>query len=308
VTELPAGLPDRMPRTMAELKALARQLGVPKKALLVLAEGNDPFNADTPAKRRDAEWFVDLWHRFGYSHGIYLHQMHYRAQATGDVITPSSKKVYENTEACEQVLIRAAINARHLGLCDPERIIDKRSEPTRMNVVTPELYWIEPEPVEPSWNISLGPAMPWSPPTIGDFHVPRWYGDQVEAGDIEPAVIDDIGDIDVSGYDYHGRAGFLFEFWIEKDSMSRILEPLCRALGVNYTAGDGFSSHVRIVEMLKRAQAHRRPIRLITLSDFDPGGLGMPVAFARNIEFYRDKYAPDIEFVHHHIGMGADCK
>jgi hypothetical protein len=60
------------------IKALAKARGVRVADLLVLAEKNDPFYAGSPAQRAKAEWFAELWRRFGYTSGVHLRRVHYR--------------------------------------------------------------------------------------------------------------------------------------------------------------------------------------------------------------------------------------
>jgi hypothetical protein len=60
------------------IKALAKARRVRVADLLVLAEKNDPFYAGSPAQRAKAEWFAELWARFGYTTGVHLRRVHYR--------------------------------------------------------------------------------------------------------------------------------------------------------------------------------------------------------------------------------------
>jgi hypothetical protein len=65
--------------------------------------------------------------------------------------------------------------------------------------------------------------------------------------------------------------------------MNDILDPLGQVYGVNIVTGLGELSHTRCVELIQRAR--QRPVRILYVSDFDPGGMSMPVAVARKIEF-----------------------
>jgi predicted nucleic acid-binding Zn ribbon protein len=57
------------------------------------------------------------------------------------------------------------------------------------------------------------------------------------------------------------------------------------AVGINLITGSGEQSLTACVNVVKRAQASGRPVRILYISDFDPAGASMPVAVARKIEF-----------------------
>ena len=63
---------------MTEIAFLARAAGIRQADLLALAPGNDPFALHQPARIRNAEWFADLWHTFGFGHGTHIRRVHYR--------------------------------------------------------------------------------------------------------------------------------------------------------------------------------------------------------------------------------------
>src|SRR3954447_23554431 len=66
----------------AQLASHARELGLPKKRLLVLAPQNDPFNVGTESQVKQAAWFASVYQAVGY-HGIHLRRLHYRAYDAG---------------------------------------------------------------------------------------------------------------------------------------------------------------------------------------------------------------------------------
>jgi hypothetical protein len=75
------------------------------------------------------------------------------------------------------------------------------------------------------------------------------------------------------------------EIWCEKTTVNDILRPIGEEMGVNIVTGVGELSHTRCVEVVRRAVASGRPVRILYVSDFDPAGMSMPVAVARKIEF-----------------------
>lgn len=279
------------PRTVEDLDAAARHLGIPKKKLLVLDPSNDPFNAGTPAKVRDAEWFTGLWERFGFTSEVHIRRIHYRAQSGGDVVMPNGE-TYVNTESCWQTLENAAKYARDLALIDPERFADRRN-PASLLYGRPRDF--EPEPAAEVVYGTYDPdrlagAMRWRLPEISVFDL--------------TAQRFSVGRVEVGGYDYDpADQPYQIEVWVEKSTMNDVIGPLCRSVGATFTPGTGFTSKTRTAEMLRRARNHNRPVRVFIISDYDPAGSAMPAAIARNIEFYRDRIAPEVQFAVHHIGM-----
>ena len=52
----------RLPvRGKGDIRRLQREMGYALKDLLAMSAGSDPFNAGTPANRRQSEWFKDQW-------------------------------------------------------------------------------------------------------------------------------------------------------------------------------------------------------------------------------------------------------
>src|ERR687894_2852443 len=82
------------------IKALAKECRVRVGDLLVLAEKNDPFYAGSPAQRAKAEWFAELWERFGYTTGVHLRRVHYRLVTEPGGVAKHDGEPYLNTEGC----------------------------------------------------------------------------------------------------------------------------------------------------------------------------------------------------------------
>lgn len=68
--------------------------------------------------------------------------------------------------------------------------------------------------------------------------------------------------------------------------MNDILVPLSSRLGFNFVPGTGETSEILARQAVERALEDGRPMRILYVSDFDPGGRSMPVALARKIEFW----------------------
>lgn len=292
-------LPEQQPRDADGLNDLAKRLDIRKQDLLVLGKEADPFNTGTDGKVVWAEWFAELWRRFGFTKDVHVRRVHYRAQATGDVLLPDGE-VYLNTYEHWRKLAPASNHARDLGLIDASLFEDRRNEPIRAHT------WPRDEEPVPTWEVNLPEErpwrlpeqMPWTRPSFNAMSLPTLW---LNRGDIDP---DEIGQTTVSGYDYRRADQPYYEvLWIEKSTMNDVLEPLCRDLGVDFAAAKGFASKTLAIELLNRARRSGKPLRLFTISDFDPGGSHMATAMARHLEFYRDVFSPETEIVVRHLGM-----
>lgn len=248
-----------------KLEAVAR--GVHAKDLLALADANDPFYCGTPAKVQKAKWFADLWERYGFESGVHLRRIHYRLVSADPPGMRDTGEPYENTEKCWDRLQDASTAARYLGLVDPLAIVDRRNP-------EPEIFL--------AYAFRRKPDFTFSPPEL-------LLPDVVSVG------INDAS-FEVSGYEWSPEdEEYHLELWIEKSTMRDEIAPICERLHVNYTEGKGFASITGMISLLRRARESGKPTRVFWLSDFDPGGECMPVAAARQLEFWREKYAPDTD-------------
>jgi hypothetical protein len=100
----------------------------------------------------------------------------------------------------------------------------------------------------------------------------------------------------IEGYDCNDSdQPYHLEIWIEKSTMNDVLEPLAREYGTALVTSIGFQSMTRVIQLLHRVKEAGKPARVFYLSDFDPAGDGMPVAVARQIEYWAPQYAPDAD-------------
>jgi hypothetical protein len=292
------------PRGPDEHKALAQQLGLRSvRDLLVLAPDNDPWFKGRPAHWRDAHWFAGLWERFGYTTGMHLRRIHYQILSTGQT-TPTGEP-YENTEGCWTMLCLAGAAARILGLVDPEAFADRRNDPPRLHV---QPRWEQPAPScdvppweRPTWEL---PAIDRSTLEVDGWALPAIRSWQLEAGASYwftwPAP-------DVDGYDYHpADQPVLLELWVEKSTMDDVLVPVCRDLHANLLSGAGFESISAAVSLLRRAQAHGKPAHVLYVADYDPAGVHMPTAVARQLQYWRDALGVDVPVTLEQVALTAE--
>lgn len=234
------------------INELAVELGRPMQTLLVLGRNRDPFYAGAPARRQVAEWFAEQYRRFGFSRGVHLRRIHYRLISQAAPIQMWNGAAYENTDECWKGMNYASMQARYLRLVDPSDFVDRRTEDPLVMVADDHDASIE---IEGSQDFSL--QMWQSLPAL-----PR---------------------LSLTGPKIRQR--YMVEIWVEKSTLSDILIPLHRRYGVNVVTGVGEMSDIRCNEFVDRAIEDGRPVRILYLSDFDPGGQSMPVAAARKIEF-----------------------
>lgn len=248
---------------MNDLAIIAKAAGVRQADLLALAPNNDPYSLHRPARRRAAEWFADLWHRFGFGHGVHIRRIHYRiVSAETPVMRPDRREAYLNTTSCWKLLGDASRDARYLDLVPADAIVDRRSPPPIEHFNTQQagdlqlrdhgLYLAEPDPDFPDL------------PSLG-----------LDGANYGPPV--------------------LVEIWAEKTTMNDTLLPLARRYGVNLITGVGEMSVTSTRLFLERVRASERPARILYISDFDPGGRSMPVAVARKVEFALHKSGEDLD-------------
>jgi hypothetical protein len=246
-----------------QIKRLAKRSGLNIPELLTLHRKNDPFFVGSPAQVAQAEWFAELWERFGYRTGVHLRRVHYRL-ASQESATKHDGEPYENTNPCWNYLCDAGKYARYLGLLDPEAFVDRRN-PEPHVFLYPELS----EPV--GWE--------YEPP---DWELPRIQPDLVSSlGELTPPLLFP------TGYEYRDNLQpYHVEVWVEKTTMNDELLPLCQRHAVNLVTGVGFMSITSVINLLWRVRRLGKPSRVLYVSDFDPAGDSMPVSVARQIEFW----------------------
>jgi len=262
------------------IKAKARSMGLTRDDLLALAPRNDPFYCGTPTEKAMAAWFAKVWNNSGFTSGVHLRRVHYRL-----VSNPDSKKhdgkPYENTDNSWSYICAAGKYARYLGLIDPFAFEDRRNpDPYLRNGALsysePGIYFDEAWDnwQLPTINTDLGSGVNWTIPNPG-----------------------------VYGYDYEGVNDQLYnlEVWVEKTTLESDISLVCDQLGITYLAGPGFQSITRIIGMIRRAKTYGKPTVIFYISDFDPAGDAMPVAVARQVEYWANELEAKVNIKLHPI-------
>jgi hypothetical protein len=282
----------------AYLSAPARGTGRTLASLRVLAEHNDPFACGTPAHRTASRWFGALSARLGLAgRRPHLRRIHYRlldelglAQYFG--------APYANTGRVWGNLTSVVKWARYLGVIDPTDLDDHRTPGPRLAEAPREPPGVEGdagevvddeadlcEDDEAAWGTArVDAGVVWALPAVSTGLGAGLAGRLVLPG------------VAVAGYDYApGDQPYRLEVLVEKSTLDDVLVPLCQELGVTLVTGIGFQSITATVAVLERgadAWAAGKPTRLFYLSDYDRAGDSMPVAVARQLEFWVSRYAP----------------
>lgn len=252
---------------MPDLRALAKELGRPISTMEVLSA--DPFRAGDERPRVEAaEWFAEMWRRFDIQPGAHIRRIHYVfvSQLLGNVKLPDGSP-YINTEKAYAFLNRASLDARYLQLVSADDIVDRRNDEPMIYLITemeaPLICSSEGDYKTELTELSIPRLEVYLPKILQRYHV---------------------------------------EIWCEKSTMNDILMPLGPRYGINIVTGIGEMSYTRVVQLVKRVLASRRPLRILYISDFDPAGNGMPVSVARKVEFLLyQKNALDLDVQLRHI-------
>jgi hypothetical protein len=259
---------------------LARESGRKVDSLLVLSASNDPFYAGAPAGREQGEWFAALWKQLAATAGIHVRRIHYRLVSLEPPPALLDGTPYLITERCYDKLQCGSCFARHLALVPAHHFVDRRNPEPILHAA------YHGPPPETGWRIDDPPS--WFLPRIDHLLTHR--------------IVLRMPAPEAVGYEYWQQdQPFHLELWIEKSTMNDVLVPLCRKLGVNLVTSVGMqsiSSAVRLLERLdhlRRITGTGKPARLFYASDFDPAGVAMPVGVARQVEFYRSRYAPEAD-------------
>ena len=262
------------------LREMAPQLGRPLDAMVAQSKQSDPFFAGLPIRAAGAKWLADLWRRLRIPRGSHVRRIYYILISQPEPIRlfapVKGSWDYVNTVNCYTTLAHAVRDARYLGLIDFESITDQRNELTKVYyrpvAGDPEID-IEDEVGEQEFSL------------IAEARV------NVSVGFPEP--ITELPRLSIQGPSVPQPV--CVELWIEKSTMSDIVDPLCEQYECNFTAGTGEISATRCHELIERAREHGKPVRVLTITDFDPRGQNMPVAFARKLEFLIRAAAPDLD-------------
>jgi hypothetical protein len=239
-----------------------------------MSDAIDPYRMDTPAKRRDAQWFADQVARFvAPDRRIHVRGVFYACVAAGDVVKPDGAAFANNADD-EIWLGKAARYARWLGYTPFERLVDnKNDEP----VVRPA-----PEVETPAQHV---------------------WPYEVEIDDLDA---DDLA-VRAGLTGFEPRQPYRLVFFGEKTSLEDVLGPLAEELGTDLYLCSGQISDTLLHRMMTDAASDGRPLVIFPFSDCDPAGYwDMPTSIGRKLQALCDLLFPDLQFTVVHAALSPD--
>jgi hypothetical protein len=243
---------------------------------------------------RNAEWFADLYQRFGFSAGVHLRRIHYILVSQEESIRLPDGADYANTNSCWKKLCVASKDARYAGLVDIDEFVDRRN---------PEAdIYLPPAVEEPS--IYVDGSHVDTDDDIDD--VVETMLPEVSLGSLPwvrravlPAEIESPPRMEISGQcptPYH------VELWCEKSTVNDVIMPLAARYGLNFQGAVGEVSITLCRDLAARVRANGdRPSRIFYISDFDVAGQSMPVAAARKLQWFLNESGEDLDVRLHPI-------
>lgn len=249
------------------LKAWARALRRPLETLHVLTPGNDPYMAAMPSRLELATWFAQLYDGLKIQVGSHVRRIFYLLVSQQNPILLKGKP-FENTRECYELLVEAVRDARYLDLIPANVISDRRNPVPTINL---------PDERDSPAEITTVAGGIETHPFSGSYEAPTLTLPSLTLYD--PIV----------GQRYH------LEIWIEKSTANPVLQPLGRKYGINIVTFVGEVSATACEDLVKRAIASGRPVRILHLTDFDPAGRSMPTAAAVKIVFLARKSGVDLD-------------
>jgi hypothetical protein len=247
----------------AELKQRAEEFGYSVGGVLALAPDNDPYAAGRGRRARAAHWFAKVWETFEIPRGWHLRRIHYLPVSRPRVVPWPDGHAYVNTLKDWRDLCYAARDAVALSLVPPDILSDARNDAPH---ISSEVAYA------PSVETTIGVVNydPWHRPPQLQF---------LSQLDIGPTVL----------------RPFQIEIWAEKTTVNDVLMPLARTYGLNVVTASGEISATACRQLVDRAVANQKPVRVLYVSDFDPAGRSIPVAMARKVEYEIDRRGEDLD-------------
>jgi len=243
------------PLDYARILQLKETLGLRRvDDLLGMDSKNDPFYL-TPARVAGAQWFKKIWQRLKLTAGFHIRRIHYILISQDPPWLDRDGKPYENIAEDYAHLNTFSKDARYAGLLTG--FVDRRSPPTRC-------------------------YMPTDPPEDAAIYTDDGHHYYTHDGQQADFAMPELPELVLAEPNILQR--YLVEIWVEKSTIDDIIDPIAERYGCNVQTGVGELSEIRCRELVERAKAAGRPVRILYISDFDPGGQSMPVAVARKVE------------------------
>jgi hypothetical protein len=263
------------PKNTDDLKALAKELRRPLRTMHALSDGNDPLMADQPFRLKPMQWFMELYERLEIRAGVHIRRIFYLLVSQPNLLRLNGER-FENTVECANKLIDMVRDARYLDRLPANSIIDRRNPPPTINLGG----------VDTAAEIE----------TLAGCVETYAFGEDYRAPSLSLPELNFIAEPRI-GQRYH------LEIWIEKSTMNDVLMPLGDEYRINVVTFVGEVSATACEDLVDRAIASGRPVRIFHITDFDPAGRSMPVAAAVKIDFYKEKRGVDLDIQLEHVAL-----
>lgn len=271
-----------------QIKKIARENGLKTTDLIALARKNDPFYFGTEGDWEKARWAREYWERMGSPMNVHPRRIHYYIVSLDDP-TRYDGKAYKNVETDWKHLTECLKAARYLGEIPFEAITDARNPKVALHHSPMSDSNYTPQPVQLTSDLRI--------------ERPYFYLDSIE--ELIDRKVDSLVESQLEGsyYSSEGRQPYLCEVWVEKTTMTDVLDPVTRRYAANLQEGKGESSIRMALNLVNRVRNLKRkgfmkPVRIFYISDFDPHGRNMPKSMARHLEF----------FIRESVGFDMDVK
>jgi hypothetical protein len=262
----------------ADLMELAAAHRRPLDTLHTLDATNDPFMVDLDSRSDRAEWIADIFNRLNLPRRVHVRLIHYKLVSQKKPVLQTDGTPYVNSEQCYNRLVNCTRDARYLGLIPADAIIDRRNPEPTINHVD--------DGGDLAAEIEITAGRIERHPFGSDYSPP-----EIELPEVsllqEPHV----------GQAYH------LEIWIEKSTANDVLLPLGLVYGINVATFTGEVSATACKNLVNRAVASGKPVRVLHITDFDPAGQHMPVSAAVKIDFFARQADADLDIRLEHVAL-----
>jgi hypothetical protein len=255
------------PTCRADLIALGRKMRRRLDTLYTLSGGSDPFMADVDYRADRAHWAADIFKRFEIKTRIHAREVHYRMISQKTPILQVNGKPYINDEddVCFNLLCNAIKDARYLDLISTDVIVDRRNPEPTINIVN--------DGGDTAAEVGVNDGEIKRHP-FGQYYLPPEFKPP-ETWLKKPKI----------------GQGFHIEIWVEKSSANEVLRSLTHEFGgaINTATFIGEVTATACKDLVDRAIATGKPVRILYISDFDCAGRDMPISAAVKIDFWKRK-------------------
>ena len=259
------------------ITALGFKLKRPSSSLIALTGENDPFFAKRPARLAKALWFAQVWPTLDPPDGLHLRRLHYKyASLPQDSRPPKlDGAAYENTFDDWKAFSGASTDARALTFVDAALFTDRRAgEPL---FVASDSDSGSDASVTISHPGQFRRLALWAASITRRWNTPsrRWPRRSRSRLRPYPRAM-------------HSKSG-------SKNRRRTTSSCRWRERDVTLVIGLGDFSWTHCVWHVDRVLRHRKPTRILYISDFDPKGIDMPLGVARKIEFLLRRDGHDLD-------------